>query len=58
VIYALENEYVERIDDLLDRRLGTFLLAPDVDLREKIEHWLRDRQEAGLTSRGLAESRP
>ncbi len=58
VIYALENEYVERIDDLLDRRLGTFLLAPDVDLREKIEHWLRDRQEAGLMSRGLAESRP
>jgi glycerol-3-phosphate dehydrogenase len=58
VVYAMEHEYVERIDDLLDRRLGTFLLAPDVDLLEKIERWLRDRQEAGLTSNRLAESRP
>jgi|HubBroStandDraft_6_1064221.scaffolds.fasta_scaffold27681_2 glycerol-3-phosphate dehydrogenase len=58
VVYALENEYVERIDDLVDRRLGAFLLAPGVDLREKIERWLRLRQESGLINCELAESRP
>jgi glycerol-3-phosphate dehydrogenase len=58
VLFAVENEYVERIDDLLDRRFGTFLLAPDVDLREKIECWLRVRQQTVLPSCGLAESRP
>jgi glycerol-3-phosphate dehydrogenase len=57
IVYALEHEYVERIDDLVDRRLGAFLLAPGVDLREKIENWLRERPELGLATRGLAESR-
>jgi glycerol-3-phosphate dehydrogenase len=58
VLYVLKNEYVERIDDLVDRRLGAFLLAPGVDLREKIERWLRLRQESGLINCELAESRP
>ena len=58
VLYVLKNEYVERIDDLVDRRLGGFLLAPDALLREKIESWLRLRQESGLTNCEFAESRP
>jgi glycerol-3-phosphate dehydrogenase len=58
VVYTIEKEYVERVDDLVDRRLGAFLLAPGVELREKIESWLRLRQESGLTKCGLAESRP
>jgi len=58
VVFAIENEYVERIDDLVDRRFGTFLLAPDVDLRETIECWLRDRQQTVPPSWGLAEARP
>ena len=58
VIYAMEHEYVEQIDDLVDRRLGAFLLAPQADLRAKIEAWLRERQQAGLLPQGLAESRP
>lgn len=56
VVYAMEHEYVERIDDLIERRLGAFLLAPDVALREKIERWLRDRQQSGLITPGVAES--
>jgi glycerol-3-phosphate dehydrogenase len=40
VVYSLKNEYVERVDDLVDRRLGAFLLAPGIDLRDKIERWI------------------
>jgi glycerol-3-phosphate dehydrogenase len=40
VDYALEHEYVERLDDLLDRRLGVFLLAPGCDLGPKIADWM------------------
>jgi glycerol-3-phosphate dehydrogenase len=58
VVYAMEHEYVEQIDDLVDRRLGAFLLAPQADLRGNIEAWLRERQQAGLLPQGLAESRP
>jgi glycerol-3-phosphate dehydrogenase len=58
VVYAIEHEYVEQIDDLVDRRLGAFLLAPQADLRGKIEAWLRERQQAGLLTPRLAESRP
>jgi glycerol-3-phosphate dehydrogenase len=44
VEYALEHEYVERLDDLLDRRLGAFLLAPGCDLGPKIADWLAARR--------------
>ena len=54
----MQHEYVEQIDDLVDRRLGAFLLAPQADLRGKIGAWLRERQQAGLLPQGLAESRP
>jgi len=40
VVYSMRNEYVERVDDLVDRRLGAFLLAPGIDLRDKIERWI------------------
>jgi glycerol-3-phosphate dehydrogenase len=43
VEYALEHEYVERLDDLLDRRLGAFLLAPGCDFGPKIADWLAAR---------------
>jgi glycerol-3-phosphate dehydrogenase len=58
IVYAMEHEYVEQIDDLVDRRLGAFLLAPQADLRGKIGAWLRERQQAGLLPQGFAESRP
>ncbi len=40
VVYSMKNEYVERVDDLVDRRLGAFLLAPEIDLQDKIERWV------------------
>jgi glycerol-3-phosphate dehydrogenase len=43
VEHALEHEWGERLDDLLDRRLGAFLLAPECDLRPKIAGWLAAR---------------
>ncbi len=52
VAYAVAHEYVERVDDLVDRRLGGFLLAPDVALHEKIEAWLRDEQSSLLGEQG------
>ena len=44
VVYVMENEYVERLDDLLDRQLGELLLAPQVPLREKIQRWLSEHK--------------
>lgn len=54
VVYALEHEYVEDVEDLVDRRLGGFLLAPDVPLRDRIAAWLRTerRQPSLAQSRG------
>src|ERR1700733_950379 len=43
VEHALEREWVERLEDLLDRRLGGFLLAPECDLRPIIARWLEAR---------------
>jgi glycerol-3-phosphate dehydrogenase len=43
VEHALDHEWVEQLDDLLDRRLGAFLLAPDCDLGPKIARWLEAR---------------
>ncbi len=43
VEHALEHEWVERLDDLPDRRLGAFLLAPECELRPKIADWLEAR---------------
>jgi glycerol-3-phosphate dehydrogenase len=43
VEHALDHEWVERLDDLLDRRLGAFLLAPECDLRPIIARWLEAR---------------
>jgi glycerol-3-phosphate dehydrogenase len=40
VVYSLRNEYVERLDDLVDRRLGAFLVAPGIDLRKTVERWI------------------
>ncbi|MBX7164712.1 MAG: glycerol-3-phosphate dehydrogenase/oxidase [Pirellulales bacterium] len=34
--YALQHEFVERLDDLVDRRFGAFVLAPEARLREAI----------------------
>jgi glycerol-3-phosphate dehydrogenase len=58
VVFAIENEYVEQIDDLVERRFGAFLLAPDIRLQETIECWLRDRRQTVPPSWGLAEARP
>jgi glycerol-3-phosphate dehydrogenase len=58
VDYALEHEYVERMDDLLDRRLGAFLLAPECDLGPKIATWLTARNRPSLIPEVCAEARP
>jgi glycerol-3-phosphate dehydrogenase len=50
VVYAVEHEFVERLDDLVERRLGAFLLAPDVLLAEKISQFL-GLDESGLVAR-------
>jgi len=57
VIYAIEHEFVERLDDLVERRLGAFLLAPDVLLAEKISQFL-GLDKSGLVARrtGLGSS--
>ena len=57
VDYALEHEYVERMEDLLDRRLGAFLLAPECDLGPKIANWLAARNRPTLVPQICAESR-
>jgi glycerol-3-phosphate dehydrogenase len=46
VEYAFEHEYVERVDDLLERRLGTFLLAPECNLAPKIADWLSAQSDS------------
>jgi glycerol-3-phosphate dehydrogenase len=56
VDYALEHEYVERMDDLLDRRLGVFLLAPECDLGPKIANWLTAHNRPSLIANGRAEA--
>jgi glycerol-3-phosphate dehydrogenase len=58
VVYSLRNEYVERIDDLIDRRLGAFLLAPGIDLRDKIERWMQQNQASVPDGLCLAVSHP
>jgi glycerol-3-phosphate dehydrogenase len=58
VVYSLANEYVERIDDLLDRRLGAFILAPGIDLAEKTERWILEHQGSALDGRHFAGSQP
>jgi len=50
VIYAIEQEFVERLDDLIERRLGAFLLAPDAPLADKISRFL-GLDESGLIAR-------
>ncbi len=50
VEYVLEHEYVERMDDLVDRRLGAFLLAPSCDLGPTIANWLAARNRPSLSS--------
>jgi len=56
VEHALEHEYVERLDDLLDRRLGAFLLAPECDLGPKIQSRLAAHNRAELSCQGAAAS--
>jgi glycerol-3-phosphate dehydrogenase len=51
VFYAVEYEFVERLDDLVERRLGAFLLAPNAPLAEKISRIL------GLDASGLIAHR-
>ena len=53
VVYAREHEYVERVDDLLDRRLGVFLLAPRGPIRARIETWFAS-QESTPVARTLS----
>ena len=48
VVYAQQHEFVETVDDMVDRRLGAFLCAPSLGLREKLESWLRDVENASL----------
>jgi len=56
--FALENEYVERIDDLLDRRLGAFLLAPECELGPKIADWLDAHNRRALDPEICSERAP
>jgi glycerol-3-phosphate dehydrogenase len=50
VEHCVEHESVERLDDLLDRRLGAFLLAPECDLGPKIASWLAAHNRSELIS--------
>lgn len=50
VVYAVEHEFVERLDDLVERRLGAFLLAPNAPLAEKVARML-GLDESGLIAR-------
>ncbi len=50
VDYVLEHEYVECLDDLLDRRMGAFLLAPGCDLGPQITNWLAARDRPPLSA--------
>ncbi len=50
VEHALEREWVERLDDLLERRLGVFLLAPECDLGPRVARWLEARGHRGQSA--------
>ncbi|HEV8001114.1 MAG TPA: glycerol-3-phosphate dehydrogenase/oxidase [Planctomycetaceae bacterium] len=56
VDYVLEHEFVERMHDLLDRRLGAFLLAPECDLAPKIANWLIAHNRASLMPEVLKDA--
>lgn len=57
VVYSLKSEYVERIDDLVDRRLGAFLLAPGIDLKDTIERWIAEHRDSVTDGQSFAGSR-
>jgi len=51
-VYALHHEYVLRPEDLIERRLGAFVLAPQRALRDAIGPWF----ESQVNSRTTEES--